>query len=142
MLASGSGTILEAIITAGVGVAAVFVDRPCRAVDVALSAAIPALRIERSSYGRDFDRLGYTKDVVAALEAHDIDLVAMAGFGTILAEPIFDTYRGRILNTHPSLLPAFRGWHAVSDALDAGVKVTGCTVHIATVEVDQGPILC
>ena len=65
----------------------------------------------------------------------------MAGFGTILDKPIHDEFRGRIVNTHPSLLPAFKGWHAVEDALAAGVKVTGCTVHFATLEVDDGPIL-
>ena len=65
----------------------------------------------------------------------------MAGFGTILGADIFSVYPGRILNTHPALLPAFKGWHAVRDALAAGVKVTGCTVHIATEAVDEGPIL-
>jgi len=65
----------------------------------------------------------------------------MAGFGTILAPDIFSVYPGRILNTHPALLPAFKGWHAVRDALAAGVKVTGCTVHVATEVVDVGPIL-
>jgi phosphoribosylglycinamide formyltransferase-1 len=54
---------------------------------------------------------------------------------------MFDAYDGRVLNTHPSLLPAFRGAHAVPEALAAGVKVTGCTVHVATLEVDSGPIL-
>src|SRR5205814_561600 len=56
-------------------------------------------------------------------------------------KPIHDAYPGRILNTHPALLPAFPGWHAVDEALAAGVKVTGCTVHVAGVEVDTGPIL-
>ena len=65
----------------------------------------------------------------------------MAGFGTILDKPIHDRFAGRIVNTHPALLPAFKGWHAVDDALAAGVKVTGCTVHYATLEVDDGPIL-
>jgi len=68
-------------------------------------------------------------------------VVAMAGFGTVLGPPIFEVYYGRILNTHPALLPAFKGWHAVRDAIEAGVKVTGTTVHIATEEVDAGPIL-
>src|SRR2546425_304174 len=54
---------------------------------------------------------------------------------------IHDAYPDRIVNTHPALLPAFKGWHGVSDALDAGVKVTGCTVHLARLEVDDGPIL-
>ncbi len=76
-----------------------------------------------------------------ALKRHQIDVVAMAGFGTIFTPYIFTVYPGRILNTHPALLPAFKGWHAVRDALAAGVKVTGCTVHIATEEVDEGPIL-
>ena len=65
----------------------------------------------------------------------------MAGFGTILGPDIFSVYPGRILNTHPALLPAFKGWHAVRDALAAGVKITGCTVHVATEIVDEGPIL-
>ncbi len=65
----------------------------------------------------------------------------MAGFGTVLASAVFDAYPGRVLNTHPALLPAFKGWHAVEDALAAGVKVTGCSVHVATAEVDSGPIL-
>jgi phosphoribosylglycinamide formyltransferase 1 len=65
----------------------------------------------------------------------------MAGFMTVLTEAMFDTYGGRILNTHPSLLPAFPGAHAVADALAAGVAITGCTVHLATLQVDHGPAL-
>ena len=65
----------------------------------------------------------------------------MAGFGTVLAEPVHAAFGGRILNTHPALLPAFPGWHAVADALAAGVAVTGCTVHLATLEMDAGPVL-
>jgi phosphoribosylglycinamide formyltransferase-1 len=65
----------------------------------------------------------------------------MAGFMTILDKPIFSAFDGRIVNTHPSLLPSFRGAHAVPDALAFGVKITGCTIHVATVEVDDGPIL-
>jgi len=67
--------------------------------------------------------------------------VVMAGFGTILEQPIYDRFAGHVLNTHPALLPSFPGWHGVRDALDYGVKVTGCTVHVATLEVDAGPIL-
>ena len=65
----------------------------------------------------------------------------MAGFGTVLDQPVHDAFGGRILNTHPALLPAFPGWHGVEDALAAGVAVTGCTVHLATLEMDAGPIL-
>jgi len=97
--------------------------------------------VERESYGDDFDRVAYTHRVVEALKRHQIDVVAMAGFGTVLASPIFEVYPGRILNTHPALLPSFKGWHAVRDAIAFGAKVTGTTVHIATEEVDAGPIL-
>src|SRR5262249_45396047 len=88
-----------------------------------------------------FDRAAYTQRVIDALKRHQIDVIAMAGYGTILAPDIFSVYPGRVLNTHPALLPAFKGWHAVRDALAAGVKVTGCTVHVATEMVDDGPIL-
>ena len=65
----------------------------------------------------------------------------MAGFGTILSKPIHDAFPDRIVNTHPALLPAFKGWHAVDDALAAGVKVTGCTVHVVDEHLDHGPII-
>ena len=65
----------------------------------------------------------------------------MAGFGTIVTNYFHLAYPGRILNTHPSLLPAFKGWHAVTQALASGVSETGCTVHIATEQLDDGPIL-
>jgi len=141
VLASGSGTNLEAILEAGVAVAVVVTDRPCRAVEVASNAGVAAELVLRESYGADFDRDAYTARVVEVLAAHGVEMVAMAGYGTILGQPIHDAFPGRILNTHPALLPAFPGWHAVKDALAAGVKVTGCTVHVATLEVDAGPIL-
>jgi len=141
VLASGSGTILEAILEADIEVAVVVVDRPCRATSVAEVAGVPAVLVERVSFGEDFDRHAYTKEVVDALLLHGVELVAIAGFGTILDTPIHDTFPGRVLNTHPSLLPAFKGWHAVDEALAYGVKITGCTVHVATADVDSGPIL-
>ena len=136
VLASGGGTNLEAILRAGLPVVAVVVDRPCGATAVAEAAGVPASIVARRP-----DRLAFTHEVVDALAEHDVDVVVMAGFMTILEKPIFDAYDGRVLNTHPSLLPAFRGAHAVADALAFGVKVTGCTVHVATLEVDSGPIL-
>jgi phosphoribosylaminoimidazolecarboxamide formyltransferase / IMP cyclohydrolase len=87
------------------------------------------------------DRVSFTNAIVEALTAHDVDLVAMAGFMTVLAEPIFEAFPDKVVNTHPSLLPSFRGAHAVAEALAAGVKVTGCTIHLATIEVDEGPVL-
>jgi phosphoribosylglycinamide formyltransferase-1 len=141
VLASGAGTILGAILDAGLAVDVVILDRPCRAAALAEAAGVAAEIVERESYGPDFDRLAYTHRIIEALKRHQIDVIAMAGYGTVLAAPIFEVYAGRILNTHPALLPAFKGWHAVRDALAAGVKVTGTTVHVATEEVDEGPIL-
>jgi phosphoribosylglycinamide formyltransferase 1 len=141
VLASGSGTILQAILDAGLEVAVVIVDRPCRATEVAAAAGVPAEVVERTSFGADFDRVAYTHEVVDVLQRHGVDVIAMAGYGTILDKPIHDAFEGRILNTHPALLPAFPGWHSVEEALAYGVKVTGCTVHLATLEVDAGPIL-
>jgi phosphoribosylglycinamide formyltransferase-1 len=141
VLASGTGTILQALIDAQLPIAVVVVDRQCRAIQVAEVAGIPVEVVERETFGPEFDRLAYTERVVDALKRHEIDLAAMAGFMTILEHPIHDVYGGRVTNTHPSLLPAFKGAHAVEDALAAGVKVTGCTVHVATLDLDNGPIL-
>jgi phosphoribosylglycinamide formyltransferase-1 len=141
VLASGSGTLLEAMFDADLPVDLVVTDRPCRALDLPPARGVPAVLVERTSFGPDFDRDAYTKTLVATLEEHRIDLVVMAGFGTVLGAAAFDAFPGRILNTHPALLPSFKGWHAVRDALAYGVKVTGCTVHVATPEVDHGPIL-
>jgi len=141
ILASGSGTILQALLDEGLPVAVVVVDRACGATARAEAASVPLELVERESFGSDFDRGAYTERVVDVLQRHEVDLVAMAGFMTILEQPIHDAYGGRITNTHPSLLPAFKGAHAVEDALAAGVEVTGCTVHFATLAVDEGPIL-
>lgn len=141
VLASGSGTILQALLDAVLPIDVVVADRPCTALERAARAGVPAELVERTSFGADFDRDAYTERVVDVLRRYGIELVAMAGFGTILDKPIHDAYPDRIVNTHPALLPAFKGWHAVDDALAAGVRVTGCTVHLARLEVDDGPIL-
>ncbi|HJO80426.1 MAG: phosphoribosylglycinamide formyltransferase [Acidimicrobiales bacterium] len=141
VLASGTGSILEAIVDAGLPVHLVVTDRPCGALDLAASLGISTRIVERDSFGDDFDRNAYTVDLVDVLVKAGTDLIAMAGFGTILAKPAYDKFADRILNTHPALLPAFPGWHSVAEAMVHGVKVTGCTVHVATLEVDSGPIL-
>lgn len=125
----------------GIPLAVVVADRPCPALEVASSAGIPAELVERGSFGADFDRDAYSTRLADALVAHDVDLVAMVGFGTVLGQPFHDVFGGRILNTHPALLPSFKGWRAVRDALEFGVKVTGCTIHLAGLDVDTGPIL-
>jgi phosphoribosylglycinamide formyltransferase 1 len=140
-LASGTGTILEALLRDHLPISVVVVDRPCRAQKVAADSGVPAILVTRQDFSATFDRDGYTESVVAALHPYRPELVAMAGYGTILSHPIHEAYPGLILNTHPALLPAFKGWHPVRDALAAGVTVTGCTVHVATLGVDEGPIL-
>jgi len=141
VLASGSGTILQALLDSELPIAVLVVDRPCGAIARAEAASIAVEMVERESFGPEFDRVGYTHRVVDALKRHEVDIVAMAGFMTILAQPMLDAFGGRITNTHPSLLPAFKGAHAVEDSLAAGVPETGCTVHYATLEVDEGPVL-
>ena len=142
VLASGSGTNLRAILDHGIPVVVVLADRPLR-------------RARRGTRGRRrgrADRAGRllgpasigsrTRTASSTRSSrHGVELIAMAGFGTILEKPIHDAFPDRILNTHPALLPAFKGWHTVPAALAAGVKITGCTVHVATLEVDDGPIL-
>lgn len=140
-MASGTGTILEAILGASIDVALVLTDRPCNATVLAKNNGIVSREVTRAEFGKKFDRSIFTEQVVQALEEKKIDVIAMAGFGTVLGEAFFEAFDTRVLNTHPSLLPSFPGWHSVRDALQHGVKVTGCTVHIATLEVDAGPIL-
>ncbi|HEY3144486.1 MAG TPA: phosphoribosylglycinamide formyltransferase [Acidimicrobiales bacterium] len=140
VLASGSGTLLDAILGAALPVSVVVTDRPCRALDVAAAHEVPAELVERTEWGSSFDRDAYTERLVKVLQAHEIELVVMAGFGTVVPH-IVDTFPNRVLNSHPALLPAFKGWHAVQAALDYGVKVTGTTIHVVTAEMDEGPIL-
>lgn len=145
VLVSGTGTNLEAMLRHGVPVALVIGDRPCRALDwVATEAQIPQTLILRRNFVFDgrFSSKGFTQTLGNELVRHDIALVAMAGFMSILHEDIFKgRYAGRILNTHPSLLPLYTGAHAVADALKAGVEYTGATVHYATATLDAGPII-
>ena len=141
---SGTGSILEALLADELPVAVVVADRPCRGLEVAADADIAAELVDRRAwggFGAGFDRTGFTEAVVAALRRHRVEVVAMAGFGTVLDQPIHEAYPMRILNTHPALLPAFPGWHAVEEALAAKVAVTGCTVHYATLAMDAGPVI-
>lgn len=139
VLASGGGTVLQAILGAGIEVDVVLTDRDAPAEARAAAAGVNVVRVERSDYLPDREAL--TAAVSAALTERKIDLIAMAGFMTILSPSIFEDFPGRVINTHPSLLPSFKGAHAVTDAMRFGVKVTGCTVHVATAAVDDGPIL-
>jgi phosphoribosylglycinamide formyltransferase-1 len=86
-------------------------------------------------------RASYERALIRLFDAHRVRLVCLAGFMRILSPVFIRHYRGRVLNIHPALLPAFPGAHAVRDALVFGVRVTGVTVHVADEQVDHGPII-
>ncbi|OBJ67977.1 phosphoribosylglycinamide formyltransferase [Mycobacterium sp. 1274756.6] len=143
VLASGTGSLLEALLAAAVDdyparVVAVGVDRDCRAVEVAEAAGIPTFTVRLADHP---DRAAWDAAITAATAAHRPDLVVSAGFMKILGPHFLSEFLGRTVNTHPALLPAFPGAHAVADALAHGVKVTGCTVHLVDAGTDTGPIL-
>ncbi|MEV4234666.1 phosphoribosylglycinamide formyltransferase [Nocardia sp. NPDC049737] len=144
VLASGTGSLLRALIEAAAApeypatVVAVGVDRVCQATEHAAVAGIPAFRMAV----RDFpDRAAWDVALTDAVAAYEPDLVVSAGFMKILGPVFLARYGGRIINTHPALLPAFPGAHGVRDALAYGVKVTGSTVHLVDSGIDTGPIL-
>jgi phosphoribosylglycinamide formyltransferase-1 len=145
VLISGSGTNLQALIEAcadpayGAEIVAVGADRDAIAgLDRAERAGLPTfvLRV------KDFpERTDWDEALTAATAGHAPDLVVTAGFMKILGGGFMRRFEGRIVNTHPALLPAFPGAHGVRDALAYGVKVTGCTVHLVDEGVDTGPII-
>jgi formyltetrahydrofolate-dependent phosphoribosylglycinamide formyltransferase len=145
VLASGSGTLLQSVIDAAAAgglaaeVVAVGSDVPgVMALARAEQAGIPVF-VERPADHPD--RPAWDAALLARLRAFDPDWVVSAGFMRILGPAVVDAFPGRIVNTHPALLPAFAGAHGVRDALRYGVKVTGCTVHVVDHGVDTGPIL-
>jgi phosphoribosylglycinamide formyltransferase-1 len=143
VLASGTGSLLNSLLAAAQGdyparVVAVGVDRDCRATQIAAEADIPAFAVR---VGEHPTRDDWDAAITEATAAHQPDLVVSAGFMRILGPQFLSRFNGRILNTHPALLPAFPGAHGVRDALAYGVKVTGCTVHLVDAGVDTGPIL-
>ncbi|HEV2824854.1 MAG TPA: phosphoribosylglycinamide formyltransferase [Actinomycetota bacterium] len=145
VLVSGHGSNLQALLDAaaergsGMTVVLVGADRPgafglerARRAGVDTAVVRPADHPDRGSFDLAL------RDLVATARP---DVVCLAGFMRILGPAFVGAFPDRILNTHPSLLPAFRGAHAVRDALAYGVKVTGCTVHLVDEEVDHGPVL-
>jgi phosphoribosylglycinamide formyltransferase 1 len=143
VLASGTGSLLASLLDAAVGdyparVVAVGVDRDCRAVEIATAASLPAFTVRLCDYP---DRDAWDAAFTESVAAHAPDLIVSAGFMKILGPRFLSRFCGRILNTHPALLPAFPGAHGVADALTYGVKVTGCTVHLVDAGTDTGPIL-
>lgn len=142
VLVSGSGSNLEALLAykPKLPIVLVIADRPCKAADLAEAKGLQVERLYRP-HGRFFDRRHYTLRLQRLLFAAEIDLVVMAGFMTMLHAVIFTQFNRRILNVHPSLLPKFKGAHAVRDTLAAGEKWTGSTVQIAKKETDAGVTL-
>jgi phosphoribosylglycinamide formyltransferase 1 len=143
VLASGTGSLLESLLTAAVGdyparVVAVGTDRDCRALEVAAAHDIAGYTVKLGDHA---DRDAWDAAIADATAAHQPDLVVSAGFMKILGPQFLSRFLGRVVNTHPALLPAFPGAHAVPDALAYGVRVTGCSVHLVDSGVDTGPIL-
>ncbi len=141
VFASGEGTNLQALLdhpAVGPRVALVVSDRlGALALDRARRAGVEAVSIERAG----LDRETWDARADALLLDRGIDLVVLAGFRRILGPAFVDSWRGRVVNVHPSLLPAFPGLHALRDALAAGARETGVTVHLVDEGVDTGPVL-
>lgn len=113
-------------------------DRECAATEHAAAAGIPAFGVAVGDYA---DRGAWDTALTAAVAGYSPDLVVCAGFMKLLGPAFLERFGGRIINTHPALLPAFPGAHGVRDALAYGVRVTGTTVHLVDSGVDTGPIL-
>jgi len=119
-------------------------------INVVISSKAEAYALERArKHGinavfldpKRYDKSEYDREIIKLLDSHDTDLVLLAGYFRILGSEIIKTYRNRILNIHPSLLPAFKGLHAQRQAFEYGAKVAGCTVHFVDEGLDSGPIV-
>lgn len=144
VLISGSGTNLQAIIDAQqeglpIDVVHVVSSRPdAYGIERAKAAGIPVLVLNQQLYA---DPRAADEMIAATLKASGVEYVVMAGYMRMVTGVMLDAFPNRIVNLHPALLPSFVGAHAIQDAFDAGVKVTGVTVHFANAEYDKGPII-
>lgn len=144
VLLSGSGTNLQAIIDAIAGglptdIVLVVSSRPdAYGIERARAAGIPTLVMNREKYA---DVLAADARIVEALQEAGAEYVVMAGYMRKVTSVMLDAFPNRVLNLHPALLPSFKGAHAIADAFNAGVKVTGVTVHFANADYDKGPIV-
>ncbi|MBO7702680.1 MAG: phosphoribosylglycinamide formyltransferase [Eggerthellaceae bacterium] len=144
VLVSGSGTNLQAIIDAqaeGLPIEVVHVvsSRPdAYGIERAKAAGIPVLVMNQALYA---DPRAADEMIADTLKASGVEYVVMAGYMRMVTGVLLDAFPNRIINLHPALLPSFVGAHAIQDAFDAGVKVTGVTVHFANEEYDKGPII-
>ena len=139
VLISGRGSNMEALMDAGIPVAAVIANRAdAKGLAIAAARGVPASAVEHRSFP--------SRDAFDAALAREIDrfaprLVALAGFMRVLTPGFVEHYAGRLMNIHPSLLPEFPGLDTHARALAAGVKQHGCTVHFVTAELDHGPVV-
>lgn len=145
VLVSGTGTNMQALLRAArsgfvpADPCLVLSDRPGTvALEIAKSAGLETSIVEFSAFE---SRDEFSEAVAAELLRRGADFVCLAGFMRILSRPLLEAFPNSVVNTHPSLLPAFPGVDAVKQALEYGVKVTGCTVHFIDEEVDHGPII-
>ena len=139
VLVSGIGTLLKAILDGQENryrVDLVVADQICPGIQRAKNAGIRTAVVPMEANRNDWN-----DKLVAAVAAVEPDVVVSAGFMRILGPAFLEQFEGRTINTHPSLLPSFPGAHAVKDALDYGVKVTGCTVHYVDSGLDSGEII-
>jgi len=146
VLASGRGTDFQSLVDARdrgdleVDLAVLVCNVPDAPVlERAKTAHVPTAVVDHRPYGKD--RVAFEREVVRILREKEVDLVVFAGFMRLVTRYFIDAFPGRIMNIHPSLLPAFPGAHAHRDALAAGVKVSGCTIHFVDASVDGGPII-
>lgn len=146
IIASGNGTNAQAMIDlvkAGVldvDIRLVFCNRPgARVLERAARAGIPSLMLDHKAYP---DRETFDLAMADAVRKSGAEVVALAGYMRLLTAAFIEAFPHRILNLHPSILPAFGGGvHAGPDALDYGVKISGCTVHLVELDVDRGPVV-
>ena len=144
ILLSGRGSNFEAIarnVAAGTlpaEIAIIIANRPeARGLELARQRGLPAVCIP----SKGLDRIVYDTSLVAELKKHEVDLVCLAGYMRLLSAGFIREFPGRVLNIHPSLLPSFPGLDAQHQALEHGVKITGCTVHFVDEYLDAGPIV-
>lgn len=142
ILISGRGSNMQAIVEAripGARVAAVISNRPDAAgLAWARTQGIDTVALDHKDFA---DRATFDAALAQTIDRYQPDLVVLAGYMRILTDDFVAHYAGRMLNVHPSLLPAFSGLNTHARALEAGVKITGCTVHFVTPELDHGPII-
>lgn len=145
IMASGSGSNFEAVAEAiaaqklNAKIQVLIYNNPgIKAVTRAEKWGVPAVFLNHRDYKK---RENFDSKIVETLQQYQVDWVVMAGWMRLVTPVLIDAFPDKIINIHPSLLPSFKGVRAVEQALEAGVKITGCTAHLVSLEVDSGPIL-